>query len=377
MLHDSADREQCLYVTQDDIKKLPNFAGDTLLAVRGQQGATLEVPDPDEGMEYPTKRFQMILKSNTGKIEVLLVSNNEEQTQQTPPSLIPQQMQDIHDHLVDPESEMGVIRVQADDEPDYFLGMDPKQDTIPGMSDIFNTTDAAVDSMMKECLNIPPGRGLLPSLVCKGRPAGRIAEPSGVKDYPPCVRTSPGHHIWHRASPAPTPRGLRGQAWAKASHFWREPSCVAPRYPRPIGGARSRERIAPRPGRRRRARRVAGAPGEPSARRARRAVSPWLGAGACCRSAGWRPSWRQPPALRARGPRARSDGTRPGGAGGERRGGAFERPNAGAGGHSREWEMTSIYNKDFGPILLDHAILLRLRFPGPISRQNQISIKCD
>jgi len=154
MLHDSADREQCLYVTQDDIKKLPNFAGDTLLAVRGQQGATLEVPDPDEGMEYPTKRFQMILKSNTGKIEVLLVSNNEEQTQQTPPSLIPQQMQDIHDHLVDPESEMGVIRVQADDEPDYFLGMDPKQDTIPGMSDIFNTTDAAVDSMMKECLNV-------------------------------------------------------------------------------------------------------------------------------------------------------------------------------------------------------------------------------
>ena len=184
---------------------LPSFAGDILLAVRGQQGAILEVPDPDEGMEIPSKRFQMILKSNTGKNEVFLVSKSENEAEQTQSSMA-QRMNDIMPEdlvsgdgiAMDGRLHMGVIKVQADDEPDYLLGMDSKQvrvatwtnfqacllsivcfpsvyvlytalvanlsralqeDAIPGMSDIFNTeanmftTDANID-MVKECLNV-------------------------------------------------------------------------------------------------------------------------------------------------------------------------------------------------------------------------------
>ena len=63
-----------LFVAEEDIKKIPRFADETLLAVRAPHGTTLEVPDPDEGMEYPKKRYQIFLKSSTGPVEVFLVS---------------------------------------------------------------------------------------------------------------------------------------------------------------------------------------------------------------------------------------------------------------------------------------------------------------
>ena len=40
-------------------------------------GTTLEVPDPDEGMEYPQRRYQIYLKSQSGPVEVFLVSTAE------------------------------------------------------------------------------------------------------------------------------------------------------------------------------------------------------------------------------------------------------------------------------------------------------------
>lgn len=63
-----------LFVAEEDIKKIPRFADETLVAVRAPHGTTLEVPDPDEGMEYPKKRYQIFLKSSTGPVEVFLVS---------------------------------------------------------------------------------------------------------------------------------------------------------------------------------------------------------------------------------------------------------------------------------------------------------------
>ena len=65
-------REICS--SQRRISKIPRFADETLVAVRAPHGTTLEVPDPDEGMEYPKKRYQIFLKSSTGPVEVFLVS---------------------------------------------------------------------------------------------------------------------------------------------------------------------------------------------------------------------------------------------------------------------------------------------------------------
>lgn len=69
--------EQCAafaYVTHSDIKSIPELAGDTLIAIKAPPGTELEVPDPDEGMPYGERRFQIFLKSSDGPIDCLLVS---------------------------------------------------------------------------------------------------------------------------------------------------------------------------------------------------------------------------------------------------------------------------------------------------------------
>eukprot|EP00271_Cylindrocystis_brebissonii_P000968 TRINITY_DN11177_c0_g1_i1.p1 TRINITY_DN11177_c0_g1~~TRINITY_DN11177_c0_g1_i1.p1 ORF type:complete len:643 (-),score=164.30 TRINITY_DN11177_c0_g1_i1:1071-2999(-) len=68
-----------LYVTEEDIKTLPSFQNQTLIAIKAPAGTMLEVPDPDEGgLEYPHKRFQVNFKSEGGPIDVYLVSRFEE-----------------------------------------------------------------------------------------------------------------------------------------------------------------------------------------------------------------------------------------------------------------------------------------------------------
>ena len=52
----------------------PNPEQDTVIAIKAPSGTTLEVPDPDEGMEYPQRRYQIYLKSQSGPVEVFLVS---------------------------------------------------------------------------------------------------------------------------------------------------------------------------------------------------------------------------------------------------------------------------------------------------------------
>lgn len=76
-LRDLAAGEQCAayaYVTHQDIKSIPELAGDTLIAIKAPPGTELEVPDPDEGMPYGERRFQIFLKSTGGPIDCLLVS---------------------------------------------------------------------------------------------------------------------------------------------------------------------------------------------------------------------------------------------------------------------------------------------------------------
>ncbi|KAI7745704.1 hypothetical protein M8C21_026606 [Ambrosia artemisiifolia] len=67
-----------LFVTEDDIKSLPCFQNETLIAIKAPHGTTLEVPDPDEAVDYPQRRYRIILRSTMGPIDVYLVSQFEE-----------------------------------------------------------------------------------------------------------------------------------------------------------------------------------------------------------------------------------------------------------------------------------------------------------
>ncbi|OMO89060.1 hypothetical protein CCACVL1_08028 [Corchorus capsularis] len=67
-----------LFVTEDDIKSLPCFQNETLIAIKAPHGTTLEVPDPDEAVDYPQRRYRIVLRSSMGPIDVYLVSQFEE-----------------------------------------------------------------------------------------------------------------------------------------------------------------------------------------------------------------------------------------------------------------------------------------------------------
>jgi len=62
------------FVTHADVRAISAFSADTVIAIKAPSGTTLEVPDPDEGMEYPQRRYQIYLKSTMGPVEVYLVS---------------------------------------------------------------------------------------------------------------------------------------------------------------------------------------------------------------------------------------------------------------------------------------------------------------
>ena len=73
-LAEDGDSSSHAYMTHDDIRGIGAFAQDTVIAIKAPSGTTLEVPDPDEGMEYPQRRYQIYLKSSAGPVEVFLVS---------------------------------------------------------------------------------------------------------------------------------------------------------------------------------------------------------------------------------------------------------------------------------------------------------------
>lgn len=60
MTEDAANSAR-LYVTDEDIAKLPCTANDTVFAVKAPQGTTLEVPDPDDGLETGQRRYRYLL----------------------------------------------------------------------------------------------------------------------------------------------------------------------------------------------------------------------------------------------------------------------------------------------------------------------------
>ncbi|KAF5175269.1 Transcription factor e2fa [Thalictrum thalictroides] len=77
-LSEDEDYQKWLFVTEEDIKSLPCFQNETLIAIKAPHGTTLEVPDPDEAADYPQRRYRIVLRSTMGPIDVYLVSQFEE-----------------------------------------------------------------------------------------------------------------------------------------------------------------------------------------------------------------------------------------------------------------------------------------------------------
>ncbi|XP_040376667.1 transcription factor E2FA-like isoform X2 [Oryza brachyantha] len=77
-LTEDESNQRWLYVTEDDIKGLPCFQNETLIAIKAPHGTTLEVPDPDEAGDYLQRRYRIVLRSTMGPIDVYLVSQFDE-----------------------------------------------------------------------------------------------------------------------------------------------------------------------------------------------------------------------------------------------------------------------------------------------------------
>ncbi|CAI9105715.1 OLC1v1004708C1 [Oldenlandia corymbosa var. corymbosa] len=77
-LSEEENNQKWLFVTEEDIKSIPCFQNETLIAIKAPHGTTLEVPDPDEAVDYPQRRYRIVLRSTMGPIDVYLVSQFEE-----------------------------------------------------------------------------------------------------------------------------------------------------------------------------------------------------------------------------------------------------------------------------------------------------------
>ncbi|XP_054800447.1 transcription factor E2FA isoform X1 [Prosopis cineraria] len=92
-LSEDEKNQKWLFVTEEDIKGLPSLQNETLIAIKAPHGTTLEVPDPEEAVDYPQRRYRIILRSTMGPIDVYLVSQFEEKFEEMngvePPASLP------------------------------------------------------------------------------------------------------------------------------------------------------------------------------------------------------------------------------------------------------------------------------------------------
>ncbi|KAL5061189.1 hypothetical protein RYX36_032793, partial [Vicia faba] len=71
-LSEDENNEKLLFVTEEDIKNLPCFKNETLIAIKAPHGTTLEVPDPDEAADYPQIKIRLVMIWVGGKKSILM-----------------------------------------------------------------------------------------------------------------------------------------------------------------------------------------------------------------------------------------------------------------------------------------------------------------
>ncbi|XP_062184426.1 transcription factor E2FA-like [Phragmites australis] len=69
--------QRWLYLTEDDIKGLPCFQNQTLIAIKAPHGTSVEVPNPDVKVgDYFQRRYRIVIRSTMGPIDIYLVSTS-------------------------------------------------------------------------------------------------------------------------------------------------------------------------------------------------------------------------------------------------------------------------------------------------------------
>jgi hypothetical protein len=74
-------------VSQAELRQIAEYQGESVIAIKAPGGTTLEVPDPDEGMDGGKRRFQIYLKSpskDAGPVDVFLVQDGDEKSPSGP-----------------------------------------------------------------------------------------------------------------------------------------------------------------------------------------------------------------------------------------------------------------------------------------------------
>ncbi|KAL4605997.1 hypothetical protein ACB092_09G070100 [Castanea dentata] len=155
-LSEDENKKKWLFVTKEDIKGLPCLQNETLLAIKAPHGTTLEVPDPDEAVDYPQRRYRVILRSAMGPIDVYLVSQFEEKFEEMnsvePPVSFPMVSSSgsndnpATDEVVNANSTMKDVMPQAQHSHQMCSDLNASQEFAGGMmkivpSDVDNDAD--------------------------------------------------------------------------------------------------------------------------------------------------------------------------------------------------------------------------------------------
>ncbi|KAJ0971010.1 hypothetical protein J5N97_018969 [Dioscorea zingiberensis] len=78
LLSGDENNQKWLYLSKEDIISIPCFEDAMLIAVKAPHGTCLEVPDPEEGVEFHHRQYQILLRSALGPVNCYLLSNHEE-----------------------------------------------------------------------------------------------------------------------------------------------------------------------------------------------------------------------------------------------------------------------------------------------------------
>ncbi|CAN6289579.1 unnamed protein product [Urochloa humidicola] len=78
------DKRKLLYISKEDINKIPHFQGSTLIAINAPHGTCVEVPDPNAdlylygNLGLQEKHYKIVLRSSMGPIDCYLISDRQE-----------------------------------------------------------------------------------------------------------------------------------------------------------------------------------------------------------------------------------------------------------------------------------------------------------
>ncbi|RZB75079.1 transcription factor E2FB-like isoform X2 [Glycine soja] len=140
-LSEDENNDKLLFVTEEDIKNLPCFQNETLIAIKAPHGTTLEVPDPDEAVDYLQRRYRIVLRSTMGPIDLYLVSQFEEKFEEINGADVAPKLPSSPDvtkqqSTVVPEDRGKHIEVQGQAAPGPSSDFTPSQDFVSGIMKI-------------------------------------------------------------------------------------------------------------------------------------------------------------------------------------------------------------------------------------------------